>query len=83
MRSSPASVVYFVLRETPLNLWIGHDISSKLSICSSSSCSLDQQRSVVENLAHLDQPRAKVRSDNKLDPLNLGLSEHNPKVFSL
>ena len=55
---------------------------ANFSICSSSS-SLDERRSEVANLAHLEKPRTKVRSDNKLDPLDLSLSEHNPKVFFL
>ena len=33
--------------------------------------------------AYLEQPSTKVRSDNKLDPLDLGLSEHNLKMFFL
>ena len=56
---------------------------TNVSICSSSSCWLDKQRSVVANLAHPEQPRTKVESDNEFDPLDLNLSEHNPKVFFL
>ena len=58
---------------------------ANFSICSSSShcCWLDERRGMTANLAHFEQPRTKVRPDNKLDPLDLSLSEHNTKVFFL